>query len=140
MHRPELIGELQGGRVAMDHISTDLESIIRDAAGDGLDYDVFCAYCASQNQSFDAVCNTIALTVAKRFHDSTMSYWDADGAANAVFALMIERVAREPDAPFAQPAFAIYEAFDAGEFDRGDGTDSVERFTRPVIKKILDKA
>ena len=35
---------------------------------------------------------------------------------------------------------AIYEAFDAGECDRGDGQDPIEAYTKPQIRRILEVA
>jgi len=35
---------------------------------------------------------------------------------------------------------AIYEAFDAGECDRGDGQDPIESYTKPEIRRILEVA
>jgi hypothetical protein len=119
---------------------TNIEAIIQDAAKGWLDRDAFHGFCASQNLKFDEVCNTIALTIAKRFNDSTMTYDDADGVANALSALMIDQSTREPEARFPEPAWTIYLAFDAGEYDRGDGADPVEKFTKPLVRDALRDA
>jgi hypothetical protein len=119
---------------------TDIESIIQDAAKGWLDRDAFHDFCASHNLRFDDVCNTMALTIAQRFNDSVMSYEDADGVANALGGLMLGHVAREPDAILPEPAWTIYLAFDAGENDRGDDADPVEKFTKPLIRDLLRDA
>jgi hypothetical protein len=119
---------------------TDIESIIQDAAKGWVDSDAFHGFCAAQGLKFDDVCNTIALTIAKRFNDSTMTYDDADGVANALSGLMIAHVTREPGARLPEPAWTIYLAFDAGEYDRGDGADPVEKFTKPLVRDALREA
>lgn len=63
----------------------------------------------------------------------------ADGIANVIYAAMMDdAVARGNGFGLPGPAFAIYEAFDAGEWDRGDGSDPVERYTKPALRMILD--
>jgi hypothetical protein len=119
---------------------TDIESIIQDAVKGQLDRDAFYGFCTSQNLRFDEVCNTIALAIAKRFNDSDMTYDDADGVANALSGLMIAHVTREPEASLPEPAWTIYLAFDAGEYDRGDGADPVEKFTKPLVRDALRDA
>lgn len=84
--------------------------------------------------------NVLSLTVADRFMAGEMSYDDADGIANTIYAVMMEEAVAFGDGfELPEPAFAIYEAFDAGEWDRGDGSDPVERRTKPVLRKILDE-
>jgi hypothetical protein len=36
-----------------------------------------------------------------------------------------------------EPAWSIFLAFDAGEYDRGDGTDPVECYTRRLVRQAL---
>jgi hypothetical protein len=119
---------------------TDIESIIQEGISGCLDRDAFYDFCTSQNVKFDDLCNTIALAVAKRFNDSAMTYDDADGVLNALSGLMIAHVTKEADAHLPEPAWTVYLAFDAGEYDRGDGSDPVERFTRPLVRKVLGDA
>ena len=77
------------------------------------------------------------MAVANRFNDSAMTYDDADGVMNVLSGLMIAHVTKEAHAILPEPAWAIYLAFDAGEYDRGDGSNPVERFTRPLVKQAL---
>jgi hypothetical protein len=119
---------------------SDIESIIQQAAKGSLDLDAFQDFCAAHNLEFDDVCNTIALTIARRFNDSTMQYADADAVANELCAMMITRITRVPGANLPEPAWTIYLAFDTGEWDRGDGSDPVEQFTRPQIRDALRDA
>jgi hypothetical protein len=116
---------------------TDIESIIRAGVSGRVDHEAFFGFCAAQNLKFDDVCNTIALAIARRFNDCAMTYEDTDGVSNA---LMIARITDEPSACLPEPAWTIYLAFDAGEYTRGDGSDPVERFTRPLIRQALGGA
>jgi hypothetical protein len=70
-----------------------------------------------------------------------MSFDDADAAMNAIDTEMTEDAIRAGEGyKFPEPAFSIYEAFDAGEYDHGDGADPVEKYTRPALATILRKA
>lgn len=82
--------------------------------------------------------NALSLAVARRFLTGEMAYEQADDLANVVYAMMVEDAVGHGDGfEFPEPAFAIYEAFDAGEWDRGDGSDPVEQYTKPTLKEIL---
>jgi hypothetical protein len=117
---------------------TDIDSIIRTAATEGLDLEAIAAFCRSKNLHFNELCNSIALSVARRFDDSLLTYEDADSVMNAVFGIMIAVAGREGDGfVFAEPAYSIYLAFDAGEYDHGDGKDPIEHHTKPLIKTAL---
>jgi hypothetical protein len=82
--------------------------------------------------------NQIALIVAKRFDAGTLSYEDGDCAMNAIFSMMMDDAANGHPAPFVEPAWSIYLAFDDGEYFHGGTTDPVETFTRPQIRHVLD--
>lgn len=82
--------------------------------------------------------NALSLTIARRFLDGAITFDDADGIANNLYAMMVEdAVEHGGDGSYPEPAFAIYDAFDAGEWDRGDGSDPVERYTKPALREIL---
>jgi hypothetical protein len=113
------------------------DSIIQDGVGGRFDHDAFYAFCRWNKIEFDDLCNSIALTIARRFNETAMTYEDADGVANALSRLMIAHVTREADACLPEPAWSIFLAFDAGEYDRGDGTDPVECYTRRLVRQAL---
>jgi len=96
--------------------------------------------CAANGIEMTDLYNQIALIVARRFHARTLSYEDGDAAMNAVFRLMTDDALNGHPDPFVQPAWAIYLAFDEGEYDHGGSTDPVETFTRPQIRHVLDNA
>ncbi|HEX6036693.1 hypothetical protein [Longimicrobium sp.] len=84
--------------------------------------------------------NALSLAVANRFMAGEMTFEDADGIANTLCAIMMDDAVAHGDGfELPEPAFAIYEAFDAGEWDRGDGSDPVERYTMPALRMILDE-
>jgi hypothetical protein len=84
--------------------------------------------------------NVLSLAVADRFMAGEMPFDDADGIANTIYAVMVEDALAHGDGfELPEPAFAIYEAFDAGEWDRGDGSDPVEHHTKPALTMILNE-
>ena len=99
------------------------------------------AFCEAAGIRLGDLYNRMAVTIAKRFHVGTMSYVDADGAMNRIWHMMVDDAARCGDRfEFPEPAFSIYEAFDAGEYDHGDGDDPVEKYTKPRIAEIVRDA
>ncbi len=52
--------------------------------------------------------------------------------------LSIEHDKKKPITEFPEPAYAIFLAFDTGEYPHGDNLDPIEHFTRPLLKQILD--
>ncbi|MEP5764108.1 MAG: hypothetical protein ABJ308_05925 [Halieaceae bacterium] len=95
------------------------------ASANLLDHAAIAAYCRAEGITVDECYNHISLHVAQRFDEGSMSFAEADLAMNTIFGLMINDVC-EHNRDLAQPAYAIYEAFDAGEYDHGDGADPVE--------------
>jgi hypothetical protein len=80
--------------------------------------------------------NIVAIAIAREFDAEQLTFEDADAAISTVWTTMVQDVANS-DADFPQPAYAIYEAFDAGEYDHGDGLDPVVTYTRPAVRRIL---
>lgn len=96
--------------------------------------------CRAKGIEMTDLYNQIALIVARRFHAGTLSYEDGDAAMNAIFRLMTDDAVNGHPAPFVQPAWSIYLAFDEGEYFHGGSSDPVETFTRPQIREVLDNA
>lgn len=67
--------------------------------------------------------------------EGTLAFDRADAAINTVFALWIGDVSVED---LLEPAYSIYLAFDAGEYS-ADDEDSLEKYTRPELRRILDE-
>ena len=99
------------------------------------------AYCAEQGISADDFYNRISLHLARSFVDGLMSFEAADLAMNHIWTFMMDDAVEFGDGfTLAEPAYAIYDAFDAGEYSHGDGRDPVEAFTRPALERILSNA
>lgn len=100
------------------------------------------AHCAKSGQSLADFCDVFALRVAERYLSGCMDYDCGDAAMNALFAL----TASEPffavtDRTVPETAFAIYKAFDEGEYSHdGDSSTDVppEKYTRPRLLAIVD--
>jgi hypothetical protein len=114
-----------------------LERIIRDATSGRMNRAEAESFCAVQGIELTGLYNRIALIVAERFNNGTLSYVDSDGIMNAIFGLMIDG---KTPMESSQPAWSIYLAFDEGEYDHGGSTDPVESFTKPQIRNILNGA
>jgi hypothetical protein len=95
------------------------------------------SFCAAQGIELNDLYNRMALIVAERFNNDTLSYADGDGVMNAIFCMMIEGATPMES---IEPAWSIYLAFDEGEYYHGGSTDPVESFTRPQLRNILNDA
>ena len=117
-----------------------LEPIIQQATTGRINRADAESVCAATGIEMTELYNQIALIVAKRFDAGRLSYEDGDGAMNAIFCMMIDDDANCHPAPYVEPAWSIYLAFDEGEYFHGGSTDPVETFTRPQIRHVLDDA
>lgn len=120
----------------MSHDFTDIESIIQCSIHGRLDRDAFYSFCAAHGLKPGEVCNEIALTVARRFNDSAMTFEDADAVMNAISTIILG-YGQDEVVTLPEPAWSIYLAFDAGEYDHGEGADPIERFTKPLLREVL---
>ena len=80
--------------------------------------------------------NAIARQLAVGFHEGRLPFWFCDAVAIAVVGLVYDDFASHGED--AWPTFfnEVYLAFDAGEVGR-TGEDPVEKYTRPMIAKIV---
>lgn len=118
-----------------------VDELIQQAVSDGIPRSDAEAACAANGKNLDELYNEISIRIAKQFQAGAMSYHDGDAAMNSVFVRMVDDAARFGDGfSFAEPAYSIYLAFDAGEYDHGDGADPVEKFTKPLIEEIVRRA
>ena len=114
-----------------------LERMIRDATSGRMNRADAESFCAAQGIELTDLYNRIALIVAERFNNDTLSYSEGDGVMNAIFGMMIDG---KTPMESIQPAWSIYLAFDEGEYYHAGSTDPVESFTRPQIRNILNDA
>ena len=114
-----------------------LECLIHDATSGRINRADAESFCAAENIELADLCNRIALIVAERFDNRTLSYQDGDGVMNAIFGVLVD--GKKP-MDSVEPAWSIYLAFDEGEYYHGGDADPVESFTRPQIRHILNDA
>lgn len=116
---------------------TDLHAMWEDAQKSGLDLKDLEPICHRFKMLPADVLNELALRLAERYLAGALTYEFCDevlnGIANAIFdlALITE---------FPQPAYALYLAFDSGEWARRDdpqGTLPSEKYTTPMVTTIL---
>lgn len=94
---------------------------------------------AGSIDSAKAVYDAIGIEIAERFLDGRMSFWDADGVANCLYDAMLADGIEYgfEEYSFAEVAFRVFEAFDAGEWHRkGEAGDPAELYTRPLLQRI----
>ncbi|MEH6544368.1 MAG: hypothetical protein V7721_10525 [Porticoccaceae bacterium] len=85
--------------------------------------------------------NSLAIRVAREFQQNKLGFEDADHAANLIWSAMVQDSLEHAEGyKFAQPAYDIYEAFDAGEYGHKTGINPIEINTRPRINEILKNA
>jgi len=101
--------------------------------------DDFERYSTQSGVEMEESFNGLSLFIAKRFDQGEMSYEDGDFAMNGVWPVMLDYIMAN-DIPLIEPCYEIYCAFDAGEYDHGDGCDPVEKYTVPAIKEVLKYA
>lgn len=93
---------------------------------------------AANHLSPAALYNALSVSVARRFLAGDMPFEEADEMVNTIYGFMVEDgLTYGEDFEFPEPAFAIYGAFDMGEWNPRDGFDGVERYTRPALLEIL---
>ncbi|MDQ3818163.1 MAG: hypothetical protein M3362_10775 [Acidobacteriota bacterium] len=117
-----------------------LELIIQQATTGRINRADAESVCATTGIEMTELYNQIALIVAKRFDAGSLSYEDGDGAMNAIFSMMADDDANGHPAPYVEPAWSIFLAFDEGEYFHGGSSDPVETFTRTQIRVILADA
>ena len=87
---------------------------------------------------FDATVDSVALELGRRFLKGEMLYELADDLANQMWAAMMNKLPDFSEVTFSEIAFAVYEAFDAGEYYHSpDREDPVEIYTVPMLQEIL---
>lgn len=94
----------------------------------------FECFCAQMKLASREALDIIAVSIGKRFLDGTLAYEDGDEIMNTVWSFALRR----DEIP--KTMYAIYEAFDAGEYFResdSEDVDPVEKYTRPALSKLL---
>lgn len=99
------------------------------------------AMCASVGGEKSEALNRLALDLAQRYSEGTITYEVADDVINNIFGYCIRIIGSLPARTTPEPMFSVFLAFDAGEFYPDEIRDRTpeERFTRPQITAILAK-
>ena len=93
-------------------------------------------------EGFDAACNLLSLRTAARFVEGHLVFDEAMQVMNWVWSYMNGRQL-DTGLRVPEPAYWIYDAFDAGLYSHsgdGPGVDPVARYTVPGLRQILDEA
>lgn len=122
---------------------------IADAAIDLVARDVedlsnpLCAAIIDCGDAFATSCNTLSLRVARRLVDGDLTFEAADNVMNWVWSYMVGRASDIGESTMPEPAYSIYDAIDAGEYEHssdGPQVDPVQKYTIPGLKQILARA
>jgi len=76
--------------------------------------------------------------LALGFHEGQLSFWFCDAVAIGVIGFVYDDFATQGEDAWPTSFYQVYLAFDAGEVGR-TGEDPVEKYTRPMIAKIVDE-
>lgn len=83
------------------------------------------------------VLNELAIAVSVGYLDGTLSYEFCDDVMNGIIHAVVDASITEE---MPQPAFSLWQAFDQGEWFRGDDlpdTDTGEKYTKPAVVEIM---
>ncbi|GAB7532748.1 hypothetical protein PS3A_51640 [Pseudomonas sp. 3A(2025)] len=107
------------------------------AQADGLTLHDLAAFCETYDVAPQQVLNELSVLVAQDYLDGSLTYEFCDDVMNGIINAVVE-VGMTHDMP--QPAFALYQAFDQGEWRRGDDppqTEPGEKYTKPLVRDIM---
>ena len=113
------------------------DSILKSAFKGVVDREVVDRHCLENSLEVSSFWNAMSLEIARRYINREVSFTDADDAVNAIYSRMLDVCEQ---VPFAEPAYSIFLAFDAGEYDHGDGKDPEVTYTIPELERILREA
>lgn len=113
-------------------------------------YDLWLIFCIKNRIGLASFCNEFTLFIAKGFDSYQFDYELCDEIMNLLFLFMSDHLLIENQTlndfsykleTIPEPAFSIFQAFDAGEYCRKSDLpheNPVEKYTRPLINKILE--
>jgi len=117
-----------------------VELLVEDVLACGLDASLLDGLDSRPDDEVAACLDALAFRVARAFDDGELDYSPGDAVMNQAwtYCVVSDLIARRPQPPFM---YAVFEAFDLGEFYHpGDSSsvDPVEKYTRPLIREALD--
>ena len=121
-----------------------LQRILQRGEGWAWDKDFVTQVCEEEAVTLSEFCNQTMVEVSREYLLGKIAFWDADRIANAVHNWILEDASRRGDGStigeLAEPAWSLYCAFDAGEWDPQDGNGPFEEKTARLVKEILSAA
>jgi hypothetical protein len=94
------------------------------------------AYAKKLGVTVEDALNSIALTLARRYDEGEMKFFECDIAVNSLYSwCLLKR-----DRVLPEPALSVFVAFDEGEYRHSGDADDVDtevKYTRPMIKQLL---
>lgn len=101
----------------------------------------FEALCSAEGVTDLALFDALARQIALGYNGATWSFEQADVAMNRLWALLTSRATTD-GWEIPKYFYAVYEAFDAGEYHHSGDAESVDpemQYTRPLIAALLSK-
>ncbi|MBE9610806.1 hypothetical protein [Chitinilyticum piscinae] len=99
-------------------------------------------FCSAHACSLPQACDVLAVEIARRFLQGSLQFDQGDVALNHLLAVMTQtEFWTLLENSYPPLAFAIYRAFDAGEYHHpGDAPtlDPVEQYTRPMLLAVFN--
>lgn len=117
--------------------NSDLQALCLEAEAKGVALSDLESICSEFEVSPETVLNELSLAVAEGYLSGTLSYEFCDGVMNGIVNAIVD-LGMAGELP--QPAFALYQAFDLGEWVRSsDSPDATpgEKYTAPTVEQIL---
>jgi hypothetical protein len=94
--------------------------------------DSISAYAREAESTIADAIDLLAVEVAQGFLGGSLTWAEGDRAANLLWDFM-----QTPSAAIPDLAYAIFDAFDQGEYHREPGDDPVATYTRPLLRAAL---
>ncbi|WP_426234673.1 hypothetical protein [Pseudomonas sp. TWP3-2] len=117
----------------------ELSELLVNAESHGLALSDLAGTCDKLRIAPTDLLNELSVAVAHGYLQRALSYDFCDAVMNGIIGAVVE-VGMTDDMP--QPAFALYQAFDQGEWIRRydpPETNPAEKYTRPMVEQIMRK-
>lgn len=114
-----------------------LQALCVEAETKGIALSDLESICSEFGVGPETILNELSLTVAEGYLCGTLGYEFCDGVMNGIVNVIVD-LGMIGEIP--QPAFALYQAFDQGEWGRSSDspdTDLGEKYTTPTVLEIL---
>lgn len=121
---------------------SDFESLVDVACRGALSFENLAKHCATTGTNIQAASDSLALHIASCFLGGTLEFDECDLAMSSLFHVMTSEPYFElTGRSIPADAFAVYRAFDEGEYvhpgDQPDDVPSV-KYTIPLLRALLE--